>query len=214
VAPESRPSESAKPSGDNQYAIAPFGKIQMSAQERALVADRVQRRAARKYHHLVDRETGDAGAADDAHAGAADSEAKRALDAESWFRKGRDLLKARKYDKAAEAFGMSSHLDPNEGEYVAHLGYTLYLLKPNDEMVRREALEDIARGIKLSPDRELPYVFLGRIFKVTGEVDKAEKMFRRALKIRPHSREAATELRLIEMREQKKTTGLLGRLLK
>jgi predicted TPR repeat methyltransferase len=84
------------------------------------------------------------------------------------------------------------------------------LSRPDDEMVRKEALEDLARGIKLSPHREISYVYLGRIFKVTGDVDVAKKMFTRALQIRPHCREAALELRLMETREQKKG-GFLGR---
>jgi CheY-like chemotaxis protein/tetratricopeptide (TPR) repeat protein len=199
-----------------KYEIAPIGRVEMSEHDRLVIAARVRKRVDRKYQHLLDRrrEKQVAAAVVEGAPEAEGTAASRALEAESWFRKGRDLLKTKKYDKAAEAFGMSAHLDPTEGEYVAHLGYTLYLLKPNDETVRKEALEDIARGIKLSPDRELAYVYLGRIFKVKGDLENAEKMFRRALKIRPHCREAAQELRLIEMREQQKKTGFLGRLLK
>lgn len=215
TAGDAQPAAPSKPaaSASKSYAIAPLGSLEMNPEERALIAKRVQRRVDQRYGHLVDRgrEQADEGAGT---AAAADDAAGRALQAETWFRKGRELLKVKKYDQAVEAFGMCSHLDPTEGEYVAHLGYTLYLSKPEDEMVRKEALEDIARGIKLSPDRELPYVYLGRIFKVQGDEDTARKMFRRALKLRPHCREAAQELRLMEMRDKKKGAGLLSRLLK
>lgn len=195
------------------YAIAPRGTIETNPQERALVAARVQQRVNRRYGHLVDRGQLQAEQAGPASSGG-DDQASRALQAETWFRKGRELLKVKRYEQAVEAFGMCSHLDPSEGEYVAHLGYSLYLSKPDDELVRKEALEDIARGIKLSPDRELPYVYLGRIFKVQGDENTARKMFYRALKLRPHCREAAQEIRLMEMREKKKGSGLLSRLLK
>lgn len=138
--------------------------------------------------------------------------AARGLEAETWYRKGQGFLRKKEYGQAVEAYGMASHLDPKEGTYVAHLGWALYLSKPDDKLVRKEALEQIATGIKLSPHLEMPYVFLGRVFKATGEADTAEKMFRRALKIKPTCREALQEMRLINLRDQKK--GLLGRLRK
>jgi hypothetical protein len=55
-------------------------------------------------------------------------------------------------------------------------------------------------------------VFLGRIFKAKGDVEMAAKVFRRALKIRPDCHPARQELRLLELRDTKKTS-LLGRLL-
>ena len=114
-------------------------------------------------------------------------------------------------EKAVEAFGMCAHLDPAEGDYSAHLGYSLYLSNVRNELVRKEALEHIARGIKLSPEQETAYVFLGRIFKVMGDIDVAERMFARALSIQPDCRAAEQELRLIEMRERK-AAGLVSKL--
>ncbi len=137
--------------------------------------------------------------------------ASRALEAESWFRKGEGFLKRKQYAKAVEAYGMSSHLDPKEGIYVAHLGYALYLSNPEDGLVQREALEHVAKGIKLSPEREKPYILLGRIFKATGEEGTAQKMFRRALQIKPGCHEALQEMRLSKLRAQK-SKGLMGRL--
>ena len=137
--------------------------------------------------------------------------ASRSLEAESWFRKGEGFLKRKQFAKAVEAYGMSSHLDPKEGIYVAHLGYALYLSNPNDRLVQREALEHVAKGIKLSPEREKPYIFLGKIFKATGEEKTAQKMFRRALQIKPGCHEALQEMRLSKLRAEK-SKGLMGRL--
>jgi tetratricopeptide (TPR) repeat protein len=137
--------------------------------------------------------------------------ADRALEGERWFRKGKAHLDRKHCVEAVEAFGMASHLDPEQGEYASHLGYALYLSNPNDEVVQREAMEHVACGIKRSPKHELSYVYLGRILKAKGDIDVAKKIFLKALRIKPDFHPAVQELRVIEMRERK-GKGLLLRL--
>lgn len=208
--PAQRPPGEGHTEHERRLAVLPFASLRQDASELEALTRRVKTRLARTLGNRLTDDPDDTQTLPGVDADLGDS-ASRALDAETWFRKGQDFLKSRKYPEAVEAFGMSAHLDPREGEYVAHLGYALYLSKPDDELVRKEALEDIARGVKLSPDRETSYVFMGRIFKVMGDIQVARKMFSRALVIRPHCREASQELRLIEMRE-KKNSGFLSRL--
>ena len=137
--------------------------------------------------------------------------ADRALEGERWFRKGKAHLDRKRCAEAVEAFGMASHLDPEQGEYASHLGYALYLSNPNDGVVQREAMEHVACGIKRSPKHELSYVYLGRILKAKGDIDVAKKIFLKALRIKPDFHPAVQELRVIEMRESK-GKGLLSRL--
>lgn len=152
-------------------------------------------------------------AADAGPEAAAEEGGARALDAETWFRRGEGFLERRAYDKALEAFGMAAHLDPFEGEYLAHLGYALHLNQPRNELVTREALENIAKGIKRSPDRWKSLVFLGRVFKAAGEVENAAKVFRRALKLNPDCHAARQELRALGLgRRSAQPEGLLQRL--
>jgi CheY-like chemotaxis protein/tetratricopeptide (TPR) repeat protein len=182
----------------------------------AQLVEQIRGRVTIAYRHLQDVESRDSYAAarrEEEKARAAREEAARALEAEGWFRKGERFLRSKRYDEAVEAFGMSAHLDPEEGEYVSHLGWALYLKQPDDDLVRREALEQIARGIKLSPRRALPYVYLGRIFKAIDDPEHARKMFRKATKVDPDCHPALQELRLLEMRDQKHK-GVLGRLRK
>lgn len=148
-------------------------------------------------------------------ADAAESETRtpeRSHEAESWYRTGRGHLVTSEYDKAVEAFGMASHLDPQEGDYLAHLGYALYLSRPGHELVRQEAMEHIAKGIKLSPEREAPYLFLGRIFQAVGDRESARKVFRRAAKLHPNSIAVQRELRVLSASSEQ-PKGLLARLL-
>jgi DNA-binding response OmpR family regulator/tetratricopeptide (TPR) repeat protein len=135
----------------------------------------------------------------------------RGLDAETWFRRGDGFLQAENFAQAVEAYGMAAHLDPREGEYLARLGYAQFLHRPKDAVVLREALENIAKGIKLSPNREKPYVYLGKIFRENGAQDRARKMFKNALRIKPDCHEALQELHQLDL-ALAKGGKLLGRL--
>ena len=70
----------------------------------------------------------------------------------------------------------------------------------------------VREGVKLASDREMPYLFLGRMVKAQGRVEMAEKLFTRVLQIAPDSVEGLRELRLIEA-QRKKSKGLFARLL-
>jgi len=177
-------------------------------------AERVRKRIDAAYLHLKDSEARCAHVElreekwrDEQERGRAD----RSLEAERWFRKGKDLLKSKKYDRAGEAFGMASHLDPDEGDYLSHLGWALYLANPDEDVVQREAMEHIARAIKTSPNRELSYVYLGRIVQAKGNLKTARRIFDRALEMNPDCEAASQALRLLGEREEK-SKGLLSRL--
>ena len=108
---------------------------------------------------------------------------------------------------------MAVHLDPDQGDYVAHLGYALYRSKPDSDVIRREALEHIAKGVKLAPDQVTPLFFLGRVFRETGASASAAKVLRKALALSPDHHEVLHELCLVQMDgPQRKKKGLLGRL--
>lgn len=133
----------------------------------------------------------------------AQEEAHRMLQAENWFQKGEGYLKMKMYDKAVEAFGMACHIYPQEGEYLSHLGYAMHLNNPTDEVIRQEVLQHLAKGIKLAPEREKSYLFLGRIYKAADDLEMARKMFTRAVQVKADCHEALQELRLLNLREEK-----------
>ena len=144
---------------------------------------------------------------------AAREEGERALQAELQFQKGEAALKRRDYPVALGHFGAALQRYPEEGEYHAHYGWVLYLCHPEDPTMLQEALEHVKRGAKLAPDREKPYLFLGRLYKAEGRGFAAEKMFTRAVQIQPDCVEALRELRLMNMRKEKEK-GFVRRLLR
>jgi CheY-like chemotaxis protein len=138
----------------------------------------------------------------------------RSVEAERHFRKGQERLAAGDPVGAVEAFGMAVHLDPSQGDYVAHLGYALYRSKSGNDVIRREAMEHIAKGVKLAPDQVTPLLFLGRVFRETGAAASAVKVFRKALVLSPNHHEVLQELCLVQVdpTRRKKKGSLLDRL--
>lgn len=143
----------------------------------------------------------------------AQEEARQTADAERFFQDGEAALKQRAYEVALGCFGKALQYMPEEGEYHAHYGWTLHLCNPDDATMAEEALEHIKRGLKLASDREKPYLLMGRLCKAMGRAGAAERMFTRAAQIQPSCVEALRELRLINMRREKKK-GLIGRMLR
>ncbi|MDJ0852339.1 MAG: response regulator [Myxococcota bacterium] len=193
-------------------AIIGFERIPNDQTNLRALAGKVREHVERAYRRLREasaRQAAFAQRRDSESTREAEEAAKRKLEAETWFRKGEVALRESRHDDAVEAFGMAAHNDPAQGEYAAHLGYALYLSRPNNELVRREALEHIAQGIKRAPGQWKPLLFLGRVFRAAGERDNARKVLRRVLKIRPECREALRELELLDRPD--KSEGLADR---
>ncbi len=140
------------------------------------------------------------------------AETKRVLKAEASYQRGEAALRSRDYEGALTHFGAAIQAYPEEGEYHAHYGWALHLCHPDDPTIAQEAMEHVKRGAKLAPEREKPYLYLGRLCKAVGRLDAAERMFTKAVRLRPECVEALRELRLINMRREK-GKGLIGRLL-
>jgi DNA-binding response OmpR family regulator/curved DNA-binding protein CbpA len=140
-------------------------------------------------------------------------EGRRALEAEQSFQEGEGMLRVRDYESALRVIGRALELNPSEGEYHAYYGWTLHLCHPDNAQMAEEGMEHVKRGIKLAPEREKPYLLMGRLCKAIGRAGAAEKMFTRAVQLQPGCVEALRELRLINMRRQKQK-GFIGRLLR
>lgn len=140
-------------------------------------------------------------------------EGRRALAAEQVFQRGEAALRAKRHAEAFEAFREAVELYPEEGEYLAYLGWTRYLTDPDDPQARDEARKALKRSAKLAPDSEKPYLLLGLLCKGIGRIDQAERMFMRAVDQRSDCLDALRELRLINLRREKQK-GLIRKLLR
>jgi tetratricopeptide (TPR) repeat protein len=138
---------------------------------------------------------------------------RRAIEAANQFQRGDGLLNSRNYEEALVHFGSALELNPEEGDYHTHYGWTLHLCHPGDMTIIQEAMEHVRRGLKLASHADRAYLYMGRLFRATGKPAAAEKMFTRAVQLSPDCVEALRELRLINMR-RKKSKGLIRRLLR
>lgn len=140
-------------------------------------------------------------------------EGERALKAELSFQKGVAMLRKKSHAEAAELFKEAVDQYPDEGEYHAYLGWSLYLADPQASGRSELARNHMLRGRKLAPSSDKPYLFLGRLYKAEGKDSVAEKMFQKVIELDPECVDAIRELRLIDMRRQR-SKGLVRRLLR
>ncbi len=121
----------------------------------------------------------------------------RMLQAESTFRRGQQLLSSGDVPGARALFEEAVQLQPEEGEFVAYLGWARFQQSPgvNEEaQISRAALE---RAVQLSPTLEKAHLFLGHVLKALGRAEEATRAFERALECNPSSGDALRELSIL-----------------
>ncbi len=148
----------------------------------------------------------------------ASDEVSKILNAENRFHGGMAALMKKNYEKAKEEFYEAIKLNPQEGEYYAHLGWAHFNLAPKDPKQTREAIQYLSKATKMAPKLDVTHFYIATIFKLSGDLDKAAKAFRHCLTINPKNTRAKSELRLLESRRQQqkvdaqeeKKNGLFG----
>ncbi len=124
------------------------------------------------------------------------------MNAEFQFQKGKVFLKKRDYPGARESFGWASKLVPEEGEYLAYLGWALFLSaedKHGDDALT--AVRHLKKAALLNPSLEATQLFLGAVYKEQKLRDIAALHFKKALEINPESIEAKRELSALGIRD-------------
>jgi curved DNA-binding protein CbpA len=124
------------------------------------------------------------------------------MNAELQFQKGKVFLKKRDYASARESFGWAAKLVPEEGEYLAYLGWALFLAADNKQgNDALTAVRNLKKAAALNPSLEATQLFLGTVYKEQRLRDIAALHFRKALEINPESLEARRELSLLGIRD-------------
>src|SRR5271169_3128422 len=119
------------------------------------------------------------------------------LQAESTFRRGQQLLSEGDTAGARLLFDEAVQLQPEEGEFVAYLGWARFQAHPEvpqEAQVARAALE---RAVQLSPTLEKAHLFLGYVLKALGRAEEATRAFEKALECNPSSGDALKELSIL-----------------
>ena len=128
------------------------------------------------------------------------------MEAEMLFQKGEVQSSNGKFAEAVQTFQEAIDLNPDEGEFLVYRGYCTYFAasKPDSRSTER-CIQEITQGLKMRDNNvAVGYLFLGRIYKAMGDMEKAEKNFRKTLSLERNNLEASRELRLLNMRGKKK----------
>jgi len=142
------------------------------------------------------------------------------LDAETDFRRGKNLLETGSYKGAHELFKSAVELNPDELEFRAYYLYTEYLQIPKDDqgLVKskkraKEIFDELDDLSAEMPEKDWLLAFLGTIALGLDHDKQAEGLFNEALMLNPHNTSAQRQMRLINMRRKRGEKGIFGKLM-
>ncbi|HTS82742.1 MAG TPA: response regulator [Myxococcaceae bacterium] len=121
----------------------------------------------------------------------------RMLEAESAFRKGEQLLAAGDVPGAHTAFAEAVRLQPDEGEFLALLGWATHARAPVDADAGRQALLLLGSAVERSPALDRAHLYKGHVHKALGQTTEAQAEYEKAVECNPACTEALRELSIL-----------------
>ncbi|MEO6326039.1 MAG: DUF4388 domain-containing protein [Thermoanaerobaculia bacterium] len=104
------------------------------------------------------------------------------LNPELQFRKGRELIAARKFKDAVTFLEFAADCDPQNGAYRAELTYCRYLDLPS---LTSAPLRELEETLKLDPSCGIAAFYSGEIHRTAGRREEAELAYKKAFKLMP-----------------------------
>jgi curved DNA-binding protein CbpA len=121
----------------------------------------------------------------------------RMLEAESTFRRGEELLASGDVPGAYSAFSEAVQLQPEEGEFLALLGWTTHARAPTDAGAGRQALSLLEDAVARSPTLDRAHLYKGHVHKALGQTAEAQGEYEKAVECNPGCTEALRELSIL-----------------
>lgn len=116
------------------------------------------------------------------------------------YRAGEVALRRRDHAAAEAHFAEAYRLYPR-AHVLAARAWAIYM-DPNRKSEAASARAMMVDALKEDPNCDRAHYQLGVIARVEGDVERAERHFREALRANPRHLESSQELRLIEMRKR------------
>ena len=120
------------------------------------------------------------------------------LAAEEAFRLGEMALRRNHMEEALERFAQAVELNPEEGEHHAYLAWTQWCAAADKSLVLPVVREGMARATEVSPKNPVVFLLRAHVAKQSGQLDRAEKLYRKVLALEPTNVEAEMELRILQ----------------
>jgi hypothetical protein len=121
----------------------------------------------------------------------------RMLEAESAFRRGEQLLAGGDLPGAHTAFNEAVRLQPEEGEFLALLGWATHARAPTDAGASREALTLLGEAVERSPTLDRAHLYKAHVHKALGQTVEAQGEYEKAVECNPGCTEALRELSIL-----------------
>ncbi|MFH1262806.1 MAG: DUF4388 domain-containing protein [Pseudomonadota bacterium] len=133
------------------------------------------------------------------------AEAAHVLNSELAFQKGGILIKKGDFAGAIDLLKEATRLYDKEPEYFVSLGWALYRQgsKTKDPAKMKEGKAEIEKALVQNARLNQAQYYLGLIAKAEGNLEKAKKQFEKTIELNRRHTEAASELRVMNMRESK-----------
>ncbi|MCZ7583935.1 MAG: DnaJ domain-containing protein [Deltaproteobacteria bacterium] len=130
------------------------------------------------------------------------------LAAEQAFNAGALAVKQMDWLAARKHFSEAIELFPEEAEYHAYLGWTIYN-QPGQPLGERtnQARALLEKALQMNPRSDKAYYFLGRLLKDAGVLEKAAIMFAQAFRHNKNNNEAKRELKYIQSLRTRQAPG-------
>lgn len=138
---------------------------------------------------------------------------QRAIDADLHHQKAEILFKRGAYRDALTEAQRALELDDSSARAHALFGYLLHLCRGQQGKVDARVWDHMDRALREDSRCETAHHYRAILLKQQGDLKRAHLHFRRAVKINPNNLDAARELRLAGMREQRQR-GLFSRVFK
>ena len=143
---------------------------------------------------------------------------------EEAFKKGMGLFNQGRFQQAHPSFQKAAESDPNQPEFKGYLGFTTFMInRSKDPDLAQEGMDMIREAIEINQDQDKKldslWVLYGRAYREKGDVEKAKKLFVKALKMNPSNPDAKRELSRIsgdgskkkaEPKKEEKKGGFFG----
>ena len=136
-----------------------------------------------------------------------DAEVRRRLEHELLLTRGRSLLDQQKYQEAQAAFERADHLVPGDARLRIQIGWATFLGSGRDAAAATEGIRQMRRAIEMAGDNDEVQLYMGKIYRLSGDAALAEDHLRRAIALKPNNNEAQSELRLLFSRELDRGKG-------
>lgn len=129
------------------------------------------------------------------------------LQAEITFKEGERAMLESDFATAKKRFEQATKLKPDEPEYYAYLGWTVFQVarESKNSADVKKAKQYLNKAVVMNPDSDKAYLILGRLYAGEGNLELARQHFEKAVGANPECVPAQKALEILNKAKPEKT---------